>query len=535
MEKPTINICIIHYNTPLLTECLVKSINKFTPNSKIYIFDNSNKLPFTYRQDNLIYLNNTKGQIINFDEWLKKFPNRKKSNGKINLWGSAKHAYTVQKCIELIPDGFILLDSDILLKNDISELVDESCAYVAETEMQGCSNIARVVPFVCYINSKFLTDNKITYFNANYMHGLYVNGDGDRYDTGAWFYKATKNVKCKHINCNNYIVHYKGGSWDKVHENRYGKNITVQDWLNLHRNLYLDEEIKNTKVIYTCITNKYDGLYDIQSFIPGYDFICYTDNPHLKSRTWEIRYIPDHIKNLSPVKQQRYVKTHPHEFFPNYEISIWVDGNVDVLKDPTPLINDNYIEIPKHPKRNCIYVEGKECISQRKDTATHINEQLNRYKKEGYPKNNGLPQSNIIIRRHNNENCIKLMNSWWAEIEKGSHRDQLSFNYALWKNPGIKVFYLDKNISNSNYFHWNVKHGMLSPLKRTASIVRTLSPKRTVSSSTKQIERPNKVHIESSWNPIEMHPARTVVKSSIPAKQVKIRKDNVIHIKRLFY
>ena len=42
-----VNICIVHYNTPLLTEYLIKSINKFTPNSKIYIFDNSDKEPFT--------------------------------------------------------------------------------------------------------------------------------------------------------------------------------------------------------------------------------------------------------------------------------------------------------------------------------------------------------------------------------------------------------------------------------------------------------------------------------------------------------
>ena len=63
-----VNICIVHYNTPLLTECLIKSINKFTPDSKIYIFDNSDKYPFTYKQYNIIYFDNTKGEIINFDD-----------------------------------------------------------------------------------------------------------------------------------------------------------------------------------------------------------------------------------------------------------------------------------------------------------------------------------------------------------------------------------------------------------------------------------------------------------------------------------
>ena len=72
-----VNICIVHYNTPLLTECLIKSINKFTPDSKIYIFDNSDKYPFTYKQHNIIYFDNTKGEIINFDEWLKNIQTEK--------------------------------------------------------------------------------------------------------------------------------------------------------------------------------------------------------------------------------------------------------------------------------------------------------------------------------------------------------------------------------------------------------------------------------------------------------------------------
>jgi hypothetical protein len=535
MENKIVNICIVHFNTPILTECLVKSINKFTPNSKIYIFDNSDKQPFTYRQDNIVYFDNTKGQIINFDKWLRQFPNRNKSNAKINQWGSAKHAYTIQKCIDLIPDGFILLDSDILLKRDISELVCEDCAYVAEVEQQGTSDIYRVIPFVCYINSKFLKEHKITYFNPSYMHGLYVTGAGDMYDTGSWFYKSAKNFKSKTIICNDYAVHFKGASWNTVHENRYGKNISASDWLNIHKKLYMnDEDCKNNKVIYTCITNKYDGLYEVQSYFPGYDFVCYTDNIHLKSRTWEIRYIPEYIKNLTPVKQQRYIKTHPHEFFKEYEISIWVDGNVDVLQDPTPLINDNYIEIPRHPARNCIYKEAKECISQRKDSAAVINKQIAKYKKEGFPKDFGLPQSGIIIRRHNDERCIKLMEDWWKEIETGSHRDQLSFSYVLWKNKDINVFYLDKSIFSSKYFYWNKKHGMLSPLNRKTSVVKTKTVRNVVSSKP-QIERPNKVHVESTWNPIEQHPKRTVTKAPAIPKTTKKKNDRIVIIKRLFY
>ena len=68
MKNNSINILIVHYNTPHLTECLVKSINKFVSyECTIYIFDNSDKDPFTAKFDNVTIFDNTKGQIIDFD------------------------------------------------------------------------------------------------------------------------------------------------------------------------------------------------------------------------------------------------------------------------------------------------------------------------------------------------------------------------------------------------------------------------------------------------------------------------------------
>ena len=41
--------------------------------------------------------------------------------------------------------------------------------------------------------------------------------------------------------------------------------------------------------------------------------------------------------------------------------------------------------------------------------------------------------SNVLVREHNNNEVIRLMVEWWNELEKGSRRDQLSFNYVCWK------------------------------------------------------------------------------------------------------
>ena len=59
-----INFLIIHYNTPTLTEYLIKSIYKHHSNIHIYIFDNSNLKPFTYTDDNITIFDkvNTKAE-----------------------------------------------------------------------------------------------------------------------------------------------------------------------------------------------------------------------------------------------------------------------------------------------------------------------------------------------------------------------------------------------------------------------------------------------------------------------------------------
>jgi hypothetical protein len=111
-----------------------------------------------------------------------------------------------------------------------------------------------------------------------------------------------------------------------------------------------------------------------------------------------------------------------------------------------------------HPKRTCIYSEASAVISLRKDTSENIRPQLDRYKAEGFPANYGLLQSNILIRKHNEPDCIRLMEAWSEEVMNGSHRDQLSFNYCCWKNEDIRVEYLDKKIYDSEWFYWKSLH-----------------------------------------------------------------------------
>lgn len=452
------NILIIHYNTPYLTECLVRSINLFVKDAIIYIFDNSNEKPFTAKFDNLTVFDNTKGQIINFDKWLENYPNRKMPGGRLNKWGSAKHCYSVEKCMELIDDGFILLDSDVLLKRDISNLIDDKTIFTGEVVTQPNSSVKRVLPFICYINVKMCKEKGVHYLDDNYMHGLWKNGVADRYDTGGGFYMGAKDYPSRPISYSEYVVHFGHGSWNAIgKKNQY----TAEEWLKMFRRYWSNE--KNKKVVYTCITSDYDRLSNPKFLTDGFDYVCFTDNKAITSDVWDIRPLPKETEGLSQVKKQRFVKINPHLLLSEYDMSIWVDGNVTLKGDLNKFVknvitSDCSVYVPKHPQRDCIYAEANAVVKMGKDKSDITRPQMERYRKEGFPERYGLLQSNIMLRKHNKLDCIKLMEDWFKELKDGSHRDQLSFNYASWKNIDVKVIYLDKNICKSEFFYWDGTH-----------------------------------------------------------------------------
>ena len=235
------------------------------------------------------------------------------------------------------------------------------------------------------------------------------------------------------------------------------------------------EEIKNKIetmkswpkiVVYTCITGGYDNILEPTYVTPGVDYICFTDDNTLKSKTWKFRPIPEELLTYSKVKQQRAIKILAHRYLSDYDLSIWVDGAVIVKGNITDYLKTldtvKYsVFVPEHPARKCIYAEKDACVKIKKikgDEIAIADKQMKRYKDEGFPANYGLVQTNIMVRLHNDQYSKELMEKWWSELKDYSHRDQLSFNYALWKCTPKKFKYLIKTTCNSKFFNWIKSH-----------------------------------------------------------------------------
>lgn len=214
-------------------------------------------------------------------------------------------------------------------------------------------------------------------------------------------------------------------------------------------------------VVYTCIIGNYDDLKEVKNVEKNIDYICFTNLP-LESNTWKIIQISNEL-NLDDRRFSRHPKIMPHLFLSDYDISIYVDGSFIVVgKFNNFLFNTlkghNYY-VPKHPIRSCIYQEGDEIKKLKFDSNSIVDEQLNKYKSEGFPENFGLTQNGFLIRRHNKKDCINVSEQWWNEILNHSKRDQLSFMYVTWKNPQFKYETLYSNIM------YDGKHIKLKPHK----------------------------------------------------------------------
>lgn len=209
---------------------------------RVVVFDNSDERPFEDATNVTIY-DNTKGQIIDFDAELAKYPERDRSIGcaKGCEFGSVKHMMTVQKLWELLPQGFVLMESDILIKKNIDEFFDEGYSvygYCQKAQPHNPFNIGRMLPMLCWMNVPMLTKEGAKYFDPTRTYGLLPGGRQNRnnwYDTGAVLLEdiLTKRPRLKgyHRDIREFVEHYGSGSWQNNDINQQ------MAWLDAHKNL----------------------------------------------------------------------------------------------------------------------------------------------------------------------------------------------------------------------------------------------------------------------------------------------------------
>lgn len=211
--------------------------------------------------------------------------------------------------------------------------------------------------------------------------------------------------------------------------------------------------------VYTCITGNYDNLKEIDNKETGIDYYCFTNNKNIQSNTWKVIYIEDN--ELSNIQLARKIKILGHpKINKKYDIFVWMDGAVSFRKKIIDFINtylkkDDVFVAFKHGERNTIAEEGKACIRFKKETKENVEKVLSFYEKENYKDNNGLIESTVFIKRGNIKKIDETMRLWFDMILNFSIRDQLSFNYCIYKT-NLKVKWINEKVFDNDWFEWEI-------------------------------------------------------------------------------
>ena len=224
--------------------------------------------------------------------------------------------------------------------------------------------------------------------------------------------------------------------------------------------------------VYTVITGGYDNLKSPVYADDSIDYYAVTDSESLSVNmrnggglNFRVLRVPEHLSGLNSVRQQRYIKLHPDEVLSEeatgrkYDYTVYIDGSLRITCDIKPLVyslieSGKSIAIHEHFIRDCIYDEAFACYLANKADIRLIRKQMDFYRSEGMPEHFGLPETPTIIRKCNDSYLQKVMHEWWLQIDRFTHRDQLSLPYVLWKN-GLDmsyIFSLGNNVWRNPYF-----------------------------------------------------------------------------------
>lgn len=225
-------------------------------------------------------------------------------------------------------------------------------------------------------------------------------------------------------------------------------------------------------VVYTVQTGGYDIVQQPLVVDERFDYILFSDSIEKKTiGVWQVRPIP--YDNVDLTRASRYPKMHPHELLSDYIASLYIDANIQIIKQS---IYDRAIECYTqgvdwagiaHPIRDCIYDEAY--VVYGLDYEDNIFRWCHQLRKENYPRNRGLYENNIIFRTHNK--IVEKVNvMWWNLYERYTRRDQLLLFYVFWKIPDIKTaFFLRRgehawNSDAINIFshHKNIENRKIS-------------------------------------------------------------------------
>jgi hypothetical protein len=195
----------------------------------------------------------------------------------------------------------------------------------------------------------------------------------------------------------------------------------------------LGRAARKRTVVYSAVVGGYDQIRPAITWEPDLDYVVFTDDQTPEAPApWMRRPLPKQLGN--PRLTARYIKVHPHEVVPEYDVSMWVDSSFAVCAYAhrvESFVDSHQLALFAHPDRTCVFdeLEAIEALRLEEDAAVENARRI--LELHGVSRNGGLSATGILIRRHHDQRVVKAMSRWWKCIAEVSGRDQLSIDLVL--------------------------------------------------------------------------------------------------------
>lgn len=214
---------------------------------------------------------------------------------------------------------------------------------------------------------------------------------------------------------------------------------------------------------YTALIGDYEQLNEQavarDSSLP---FICLTDDPDLRSESWDIRLV-EPVFPMDPVRSQRELKIRAYVHLAEFDQSLYIDNSVILKVKPEQLFEAFFVDAvmaqPIHSFRETLLDEFLEIVRLGFDDANRVFEQCNHYALSAPDVLEEKPYwSAILLRDHRDPDVRKMAEIWAAHVFRYSRRDQLSINMAF-RQAGLAPRPIEIDNFESWFHQWPVISG----------------------------------------------------------------------------
>ncbi|HET6937832.1 MAG TPA: glycosyltransferase domain-containing protein [Nocardioides sp.] len=164
------------------------------------------------------------------------------------------------------------------------------------------------------------------------------------------------------------------------------------------------------------------------------DFVCFTDDPALTSKDWEIRVLEPAF-GADSIRSARAVKILGHSSLAAYDETLWVDNRIKLCVDPAVILDEwlarRDLAVPGHSFRANVVTEFQAVLDAGLEDSSRLYEQLTHYAGlQPELLQHPAPWTAIMARRRTPEGD-RGMEQWFRHVLRYSRRDQLSFVHAM--------------------------------------------------------------------------------------------------------